>query len=551
MNSIDPTSLLIGFLLALVIAVVAVILALRHGRADGYAQGRLSREGDLATGVAERDSLRHELAQANAEVDRLRGLTDELRAHGERIGNERAALAVRAERVTVMDQELVQLRQKQGDGAQTIAELRARNEEQQQAAVARGERVTSLEQELATWRQRHDEGAQIIAELRARIEEQQQAAAGRLRELEGARERMKAEFQALANEILEDKARRFSERSNEQLGHLLNPLREQIGDFRKAVNDAYEKEGHARIALQTEVQQLRELNLSLNQEARNLTRALSSDSRSQGYWGELKLERLLEMAALEKGSQYRTQESFRDGDGDLYRPDAVLLLPGGRDIVIDAKVTLTDYQRASTSEDPDERERYLGQHVAALRRHVVQLGQKDYSRLEGLSAPDLVFLFVPVEGAFLEALRRDPSLYDDAHKRRIILVGPSNLLASLRLVAQIWRTEDQNRNAQLIADKAGAMYDKFVGFVDDLTKLGDHLDRAVRAQQAALGKLARGKGNLVRRAEDLRQLGVAPGKQLPSTLLDQSEAGTGNGANSGPADAGNDEGADDSAPSSG
>src|SRR5690606_40320992 len=171
--------------------------------------------------------------------------------------------------------------------------------------------------------------------------------------------------------------------------------------------------------------------------------------------------------------------------------------------------------------------------------HVGQLGQKNYSRLQGLSAPDLVFMFVSVEGAFLEALRRDPALYDDAHKRRIILVGPSNLLASLRLVAQIWRTEDQNRNAQLIADKAGAMYDKFVGFVDDLSKLGDHLDRAMRAQQQALGKLARGRGNLVRRAEELRQLGVAPGKQLPASLLDQSDS----------REPGNDGGPDECAPS--
>ncbi len=506
MERLDPASLLIGLLVTIVVAVVVSVLSLRRGRSDGFAQGWSSRDGELATLTAERDGLRQDLAQGDDEIDRLRGLVDEQRRHGERIGNERAALSVRAERVTVLEQELAQLRD------------------------------------------RHGQGTQTIAELRARLDEQQQAADARLRELEGARERLKTEFQALASDILEDKSRRFDERSHEQLGHLLNPLREQIGDFRKAVNEAYEKEGHARVALQTEVQQLRELNLSLNKEAQSLTRALSSDSRSQGYWGELKLERLLEMAGLEKGSQYRTQESFRDGDGDLYRPDAVLLLPGGRDIVIDAKMTLTDYQRACASDDPDERERHLGQHVAAMRRHVVQLGQKDYSRLEGLSAPDLVFLFVPVEGAFLEALRRDPALYDDAHKRRIILVGPSNLLASLRLVAQIWRTEDQNRNAQIIADKAGAMYDKFVGFVDDLSKLGDHLDRAQRAQQAALGKLARGKGNLVRRAEELRQLGVAPGKQLPVTLVDQSDIGRlGSDVDS----AENEEGADDAAPSSG
>lgn len=502
MTAFDPTSFLIGLLLALLAGVAAVWLALRQGRRGGADQGRQSRDGEVATLVAEREALRHELAETDADADRLRSLVDELRRQGERLGAERSAFQVRSERVTSLETELVQLRGQ------------------------------------------HEQAVQSVAELRARIQEQQQAAAARLHELESARERMKTEFQSLASDILEDKARRFSERNNEQLGHLLNPLREQIGDFRKVVSEAYEKESLARVALQSEVQQLRELNLNLNQEARNLTRALSADSRSQGYWGELKLERLLEMAGLEKGGQYLTQESYRDGDGDLYRPDAVLKLPGGRDIVIDAKVALTDYQRACSTEDGTERERHLGQHVVALRRHVSQLGQKDYSRLQGLSAPDLVFMFVPVEGAFLEALRRDPALYDDAHKRRIILVGPSNLLASLRLVAQIWRTEDQNRNAQLIADKAGAMYDKFVGFVEDLAKVGDHLQRAQTAQQAALGKLAQGRGNLVRRAEELRQLGVAPGKQLPSSLLDQSDS-----RDVGNEGAGNDEGADLSAPS--
>src|SRR5690606_22293409 len=283
-----------------------------------------------------------------------RGVVEQLRATGERLGNERSALAVRAERVSV------------------------------------------LERELADTRAAGDAAARQVAELTARMEEQQRAATGRFQELEGARERMKIEFQSLAADILEDKSKRFTERSNEQIGQLLNPLREQLGDFRKSVSDAYEKESGARIALQTEVRQLLELNRKLGDEANSLTRALTSDSRSQGYWGELKLERLLELAGLEKGREYLTQESFRDGDGDLYRPDAVLKLPGARDIVIDAKVALTDYQRACSTEDDDERERHMGQHVAALRRHVGQLGQKDYSRLQGLSAPDLVFMFVPV-----------------------------------------------------------------------------------------------------------------------------------------------------------
>ncbi|WP_374605253.1 DNA recombination protein RmuC [Arenimonas sp.] len=367
------------------------------------------------------------------------------------------------------------------------------------------------------------------AALEARLQAEQAAAQQRYQDLEGARERLKSEFQALAAEILEDKSRRFGEQNASQLGQLLNPLREQLVDFRKVVSDTYEKEGRERVTLQAELKQLLELNRQLSDEAGSLTRALTADNRTQGYWGELKLERLLESAGLEKGQQYLTQESFKDEHGDRYRPDALLLLPEDRQIVIDAKVALLDYQRACGTEDADERERHLGQHTAALKNHVRELGDKDYSRLHGLTSPDLVLMFVPVEAAFLEALRRDASLYDYAFARKIILVGPSNLLASLRLVAQIWRTEAQTRNAKAIADRGAALYDKFVGFTEDLGRVGEHLERAQKAQHDAVRKLAQGPGNLVRQAEMLRQLGVAPSKKLPAALLDASAPDEGAG----------------------
>jgi DNA recombination protein RmuC len=404
--------------------------------------------------------------------------------------------------------------------------LRARLQALQLAEQELRQRLDTSEATLASERQARGQADSRVAELQARLQEQQQAAGDRLRELEGARERMKIEFQALATEILEDKSKRFAAQNIEQIGGILSPLREQIGDFRKLVSDSYEKEGSARVALQTELKgelkRLLDLNLKLSDEASSLTRALTTDNRTQGYWGELKLERLLESAGLEKGQQYLTQESFRDADGDRYRPDAVLLLPEGRHIVIDAKMTLIDYQRSCDADDAAAREQHLVRHVAALRSHVRQLGEKDYTRLEGMNSPELVLMFVPVEAAFLEAMRRDSGLYDDAFQRKIILVGPGNLLASLRLVAQIWRTEQQNRNAQLIADRAAALYDKFAGFVDDLGKMGESLDRAQKLHQAALGKLSQGKGNLIRRVEELRRLGAAPSKRLPQPLLDAS-----------------------------
>jgi DNA recombination protein RmuC len=479
--------LVVGVLAGLLLAAPLAWWLLRGRLVAAHAAGAASREPelvaaqrDLVASLRERDAQRERAGELDAALATQRARVDQL-------ADERAGLAARAERVEGLERQLLSLRSEleQARGAQRQAEARA-------------------------------------AELGARLQEQQHAAAARYRELEGAREQMKAEFQALAGAILEDKSRRLGEVQQAELGQLLTPLREQLGDFRRAVHEAYEKENNARVALQTRIDDLVRLNQSLGQEAQSLSRALNADNRSQGYWGELKLERLLESAGLEKGQQYLTQESFRDGDGDRYRPDAVLKLPEGRDIVVDAKMALVDYQRACDVVDDVERETHMARHVAALRTHVRLLGEKDYSRLEGVNSPDLVLLFVPVEGAFLEALRRDPALYEFAFERKIILVGPSNLLASLRLVAQIWRTEQQGRNAKAIADRAAALYDKFVGFGEDMVRVGEALERARGAHAAALGKLSQGRGNLVRRAEELRQLGVAPAKRLPAALRDTS-----------------------------
>lgn len=442
------------------------------------------------------------------------------------VGSQRDATAAR--------EKADEFRQRLEASEQALASERQRNDAlsaERAALAARAERVASVEMQLGQAREEleqvrlaRDAAAERAAELQARLQEQQQAAGDRLRELEAARERMKLEFQALASEILEDKSKRFKEQNAEQIGSLLKPLSEEIGGFRKLVSDSYEKEGHARVALQTELKQLMDLNRRLSDEATSLTRALTSDNRTQGYWGELKLERLLESAGLEKGKQYLTQESFRDAEGDRYRPDAVLLLPGNRQLIIDAKMTLVDFQRASESRDDDEREQHLARHALAMRTHVRQLGDKDYSRLDGINSPDLVLMFVPVEAAFLEAMRRDSALYDDAFQRKIILVGPGNLLASLRLVEQLWRTEQQNRNAKAIADRAALLYDKFVGFAEDMGKIGDAIRRAGDLHRAAVDKLSQGRGNLVRQAEMLRDLGVSPSKRLPSSLQDISDS---------------------------
>jgi DNA recombination protein RmuC len=487
LSSSEQIYLLIGLGTGLVLAALLAWPQARARVAAALAAGRAAREPELVALARDLDAAQRERDALLPRLDAAEQQGTELRRRVDQLSDERAALSARAERMEGLDRQLHALR----------TELDAVRDARQ-GAEAR------------------------VAELAARLEEQQQSAALRYRDLESARERLKTEFQALAAEILEDKSKRFGETQQAQLGQLLNPLREQLGDFRRAVSDAYEKENNARVALSTRLDDLVRLNQTLGLEAQSLSRALNADNRSQGYWGELKLERLLETAGLEKGQQYLTQESFRDADGDRYRPDAVLKLPEGKDIIVDAKMTLVDYQRACDASDDNEREGHFARHVVTLRTHVRLLGEKDYSRLEGVHSADLVLLFVPVEGAFLEALRRDPSLYEYAFERKIILVGPSNLLASLRLVAQIWRTEQQNSNAKVIADRAALLYDKFVGFADDLSRVGEALDRAQAAHRSALGKLSQGRGNLVRQAEQLRQLGVAPTKRLPASLLDTS-----------------------------
>lgn len=387
-----------------------------------------------------------------------------------------------------------------------------------------------LGQELADARHgRDDAQARLVeltrthAALEAGSQEQARAAAEKLQLLEQAEQRLRESFQNLANQILDAKAERMREQNTEQLGHLLDPLRTQIGDFRRLVSESYEKENNARVALQTQVAQLFDLNQKLSHEANSLARALTTENRTQGYWGELRLERLLETSGLARGSEYVTQESFVDADGDRYRPDAIVRLPEGKDVVIDAKVALTAYRESCDAADEAGREQALTRHVAAMRAHVRGLGDKNYAQLQGVSAPDLVLMFVPVEAAFLEALRRDAALYEDAYARRIVIVGPSNLLASLRLIAHLWRTDQQNRNARAIAERAATLYDKFVGFVADLNKVGKSLDDAQGQYRQALGKLSQGRGNLVRQAEMLRELGVSPSKQLPPALLDGAD----------------------------
>ncbi len=358
---------------------------------------------------------------------------------------------------------------------------------------------------------------QQVAELEIRISSERKMSTEKSQLFNQARDQLKQDFENLANKIFTDKTAIFNRDSRESLGHILNPLKEQIGDFKRKVEDTYEKESKDRHALYQQINQLKQLNQQMSQDAINLTQALKGDSKIQGNWGEVILERVLEESGLRKGHEYETQISL-SANGKRYQPDVIVRLPEEKDMIIDAKVSLTGYERYCSEVDEATREQYLIEHVQSLRNHIRGLSQKSYEKLENIRSLDFVLMFVPIEAAFLLALQHDQSLFRYAFQRNIILVCPTTLLVTLRTVQNIWRFEQQNQNAQAIASRGAELYDKFVNFVESMDDLGKHLERAQTAYEDSYKRLSSGRGSLVSQAVTLTKLGVNGKKKLPSEL---------------------------------
>lgn len=363
-----------------------------------------------------------------------------------------------------------------------------------------------------------------IARLKSELQAEQDRSTENLALLDEAREKLKLEFRHLANLIFEEKTNKFNEISQSQLSSLLSPFRVQIEKFEQKVSETYEKEGRERFSLMREVQRLQQLNQQISVDAENLTKALKGDTKTQGTWGEIILERILEESGLRKGIEYDAQGGFRDSDGKLLKPDVVIHLPEEKDVVIDSKVSLVAYERYVRAENDDEREVAVREHLASINGHLRSLHSKRYEELLGERSLDFVLMFIPIESAFMLAIDKDDEIFRKAFDQNIMIVSPSTLLVTLRTIQNIWRYEYQNRYALEIADKAGALYDKFVNFVEDLDKVGDHIDRAHNAYDGARNKLVSGRGNLVNRVHALQELGVKSRKKLPAQLLEQAEA---------------------------
>ena len=375
-------------------------------------------------------------------------------------------------------------------------------------------RLPQLQDNLEETERRLSTEKNRSTELQTRLEEKTKSAEEQLNILEQAKKALALEFQNVGQKIFEEKTEKFTQQNKTNIEALLNPLRDQMSTFKKKVDDVYDKETKDRVALSQQVKQLKELNQQMSQDAVNLTQALRGESKTRGNWGEIILGTVLERSGLQEGREYKTQEALTNEEGGRLQPDVVIHLPERKDIVIDSKVSLIAYDKFSNSEDENERTAALQQHIASVKTHVKDLAGKNYQELKELNTLGYVLMFIPIEPAFLLAVGEDPELFNYAASRNIFIVSPSNLLVTLKTIHAMWQYAYQNENAVEIAQRAGQMYDKFVGFVESFELVGNRLDQASDSWARAHNQLVSGKGNLVKRADDLKQMGVTSKKEL-------------------------------------
>jgi DNA recombination protein RmuC len=414
-------------------------------------------------------------------------------------------------------------RQQLQDELKTCAAGLAREKERARRLEAVTGTLLERERAIDGLRTQLSEKEVTIRELSTRMDEERKQAEEKLALLNGAKAELTDQFRVLAQEILDQKGKAFGEQSQTGLKVLLDPFRDQLNAFKQKVDDVYVNEAKERASLKKEIETLRDLNRRINQEAINLTRALKGDKKAQGTWGELILERVLEQSGLRKGIEYETQGAFRDADGKLLRPDVVVHLPEEKDVVVDSKVSLLAYERYAGAEAEEERATALAEHISAVRAHIDGLSGKDYAGLSGVRSLDFVLMFMPIEAAFVAAFREDETLYAYAFERRIVVVTPSTLLATLKTIENIWRYERQNKSAQAVFERASAIYDKLRLFVESMEKLGKQMDTARTTFDEAMNRLVRGKGNVISQAARLPALGISVKKKIPRTVTDMAD----------------------------
>ena len=506
MNPVSPS----------VLAVVAIVLLLAFvvGLALGLVLARSRTRAAVDAALAQSGhAAQLELAQAR----------ERLHASGQ------AAAAVQAD-LERARAETQAVRQDLDASRAEVLRAAASEAQKHQLVASLDDRVAALQRDLAAaadqagLRAKELQAAHAeLTQVRTRADAERASAQEKLQLLTEARTALSDQFKTLATEILEEKSRRFAEQNQQNLGTLLDPLRTQLNEFKGKVEEVYVQEGKERFALSEQVKQLMELNKTLSNDANNLTKALKGSAKTQGNWGELILEKVLEASGLEKGRVYHVQVSQRDAEGNLQQPDVVIDLPQERKLVVDAKVSLIAYDRYASAEADDERTLAVRQHLDSVRAHIKGLSGKNYQALYGVKSLDMVVMFVPIEPAFMLAVTSDEALFMEAWQRNVLLVSPSTLLFVVRTIAHLWRQEAQTRNAQDIARRGAELYDKLSAFVADLQKVGSKLKDAQSAYEDAEKRLSTGKGNVIRQAEMLKGLGVKTTKALPNALVDAAQ----------------------------
>lgn len=389
--------------------------------------------------------------------------------------------------------------------------------------IRRNRKNRHQQEELAHLKEELHEYQLRNTRLATRLESDQQLFTEKLSLLQEARDELKLQFSQLAGQIFEDRSTKLSELNHEKLDALLTPFNRELNELRREINEIYSKDSRERFALKQEISQLQEINRHLGDEANSLSQALKGDNKTLGNWGELVLERLLETSGLRRGVEFSTQTGHRSSDNQLLKPDVIIHLPGSRDIIIDAKTSLLAWSRYLATEKQEEQQRAMTALLHSLRTHFTGLGAKNYPGARGLHSLDFVLMFIPIEAAFAAACRHDPSLLEDALSHNVVLVSPTTLLATLRTVENIWKFEQQGKNAREIARRAGLLYDKFRSFLDELEKLGRQLDNARTSYDNAISRLSQGQGNLISQAVQLKELGVQPKRDLPEQIIRQAE----------------------------
>ena len=404
--------------------------------------------------------------------------------------------------------------------------------EVRQKIPALNQKVESLKEQLGEVKNRRDELNDTVDQLReerSSLETENDTLRDRLDEqekrLEEQQETLRDQFENLANDILEEKTEKFTEQNEENLDQLLEPLQERLGEFKEKVEETYEKGLKERSQLEQQIDQLSDLNETMSERAEDLTDALEGQSRTQGDWGEMVLERILEESGLQEGREYHTQVSRTNGQGKRLRPDVVVELPEERFVVIDAKVSLTAYKRFASADNEDEKDEHLSDHLQSVRSHVDGLASKDYGSLYGDRSPDFVLMFMPIEPAFALALQNDETLYQSAFDQGVVIVSPTTLQATIATIANIWRQERQNQNAREIAERGGRLYDKFVLFAEALEEVGKRIEQAQDSYRTVRKRLTDERGNLVRQVEMLKELGAESSKELPEYLQNDLQDG--------------------------